>query len=301
MRLLKRILKQQTGQALPLALVLLLFGGFFVVPCLALMSTSLNANRMVDQATLGLYAADSGVEDAMRQLKYTESGPDPPSYNLGENVNSMNVEVVTNEEGTYTLYAGEFITLSNCAERIQIQSQIEDEPPAGDDIYKYTITVQANEGSQGVCGGHIMLIELGTLLPAGYTYVGGSSVLYAGDDQLSINDPQEIWDGDSGAWILKWEWGGAGWQFTGEDPNAPITKYQRFRITGTESLEGYYSWIEAKRQNIGEVGEITGTVYTITATASQDGKNTARVTAEVLRKGVEHPYDIEVVSWQVTK
>ena len=56
---------------MPMALILLLFGGFFVVPCLALMSTSLNANRVVDEATLGNYAADSGIEDALRQLKYT--------------------------------------------------------------------------------------------------------------------------------------------------------------------------------------------------------------------------------------
>jgi len=186
------------------------------------------------------------------------------------------------------------------AERIQIQSQIEDEPPVGDDIYKYTITVHADEGGGGQCGGHIKLEELGALLPAGYTYVGGSSALYPGDDQLSIADPQEIWESDAGAWILKWEWGGAGLQITGQDPNVAVTKYQRFRVTGTEGLEGYYSWIKATRQNIDEVGEISGTVYTITATASQDGENTAIVTAEVLRQDTS-PYDIEVISWQVTK
>lgn len=299
MRLLKEILKRQTGQALPMALILLLFGGFFVVPCLNLLYTSLNAGRMVDQATLGLYAADSGVEDALHQLKY--SGVPTSPYNLAENVNSMSVEIVTVEEGDYTLYAGEFITLSNCGERIEIQTQIEDEAPLGDDIYKYTITVHALEGAQGECGGHINLIELGTLLPVGYTYVGGSAALYGDADQLSIDDPQEIWHDDSGAWILKWEWGGAGFQHTGEDPNAPITKYQRFRVTGTGTLEGYYSWIEAKRQNIGAVGEISGTLYVVTATATQGGETTAIVEAGVLRQGDGTPYNIEIASWDVRK
>lgn len=298
MRLLKEILKRQTGQALPMALILLLFGGFFVVPCLNLLYTSLNAGRMVDQATLGLYAADSGVEDALHQLKYTGVPTSP--YNLAENVNSMSVEIVTVEEGDYTLYAGEFITLSNCGERIEIQTQIVDEAPLGDDIYKYTITVDAL-GAEGECGGHIKLTELGTLLPAGYTYVDDSSAVYAGDDQLSTNDPQEIWDDDSGTWILKWEWGGAGLQITGEDPNEPITKYQRFRVTGTGTLDGYYSWIEATRQNIGAVGEITGTLYVVTATATQGGETTAIVEAGVLRQGDGTPYNIEIASWEVRK
>lgn len=295
MRLLKEILQREAGQALPMALILLLMGGFFVVPCLALMSTSLNANRMVDQTTLGLYAADSGVEDALRQLKYTESGPDPSSYSLGENVNSMSVGVVTVEEGDYTLYAGEFITLSNCGERIQIQTQIGED--MGGDIYEYTIIVDAGVGGAGECGGHIKLEELGTMLPAGYTYVDGSVAGY--EDQLSTEAPQKIWDADSGTWMLEWEWGGPGLQITGDDPNEPVTKYQRFHITGNDDQEGYYSWLKATRQNIGEVSEIVGTVYTITATATQDGEDTAIVTAEVLRQGGESPYDIEVVSWQV--
>ena len=43
------------------------------------------------------------------------------------------------------------------------------------------------------------------------------------------------------------------------------------------------------------VGELTGTLYTITATATQDVETTATVTAEVMKIGSA----IEVLSWQI--
>lgn len=65
MKLLMRILKNEAGQALPMALILLVLGGLLVVPTLGLVSTSLNANRQVDTGNLELYAADAGVEQTL--------------------------------------------------------------------------------------------------------------------------------------------------------------------------------------------------------------------------------------------
>ena len=70
MKLLMRILKNEAGQALPMALILLVLGGFLVVPTLALMTTNLTANRLVDRANLELYSADAGVEEVMWHLNY---------------------------------------------------------------------------------------------------------------------------------------------------------------------------------------------------------------------------------------
>jgi len=69
----KRIVKSQGGQALPMALILLLLGGFLVVPSLVLMTTSLTATRLVDRANLELYAADAGVEEVMWHLNYDDT------------------------------------------------------------------------------------------------------------------------------------------------------------------------------------------------------------------------------------
>lgn len=288
MRLPSKILKGEGGQTLPIVLILLLVGALLVMAGLAFMFTNLKANQVVDQATRGLYAADSGVEDALQRLRYTEGGP-PLSYSLSEDVNSMSVAIVTNEKGTYTLYAGELVTLSpsGCWERLDIGSQI-----VG---YEYTVTIDIAEQPPGPCGGHIKLIELGVMLPVGYSYVAGSA-----EGELSTDDPGESLEG-SGAWKLTWTWERDGLQITGDGPNAAVTRYQRFDITGTGDLGGYYAWVVAKRKNIGTVGELSGTLYTITATATQGGENTAKVMAEVMRIGSATPYDIEVVSWQITK
>jgi hypothetical protein len=64
----KRKLKDEAGQALPMALILLLLGGFLVVPTLALMTTNLTANRVVDQANLRTYAADAGIQYAYNKF-----------------------------------------------------------------------------------------------------------------------------------------------------------------------------------------------------------------------------------------
>jgi Tfp pilus assembly protein PilX len=94
MRLLKRKLKGEAGQALPMALVLLVLGGLLVVPMLSFMTTSLHANRTVDVKTSAIYAADSGIQDALWKLG---NGVDPfasgDSYDLTENVNMMTVTV----------------------------------------------------------------------------------------------------------------------------------------------------------------------------------------------------------------
>jgi hypothetical protein len=100
MKLLKRMLKKEAGQALPMTLILLVLGGLLVVPTLAFMSTNLTANRTVDQSNLRLYAADAGVEEILWNIKYNESftlpadGDEwPPSGPLTLNIDDRTVEV----------------------------------------------------------------------------------------------------------------------------------------------------------------------------------------------------------------
>ncbi|MBM3143275.1 MAG: hypothetical protein FJ005_09605 [Chloroflexi bacterium] len=88
----KRILGSERGQALPMALILLVLGGFLVIPTLSLTATNLNANRIVEQNTLELYAADAGVADALWQLN--NAGLKPyKEWQLPELVNGGTVNV----------------------------------------------------------------------------------------------------------------------------------------------------------------------------------------------------------------
>src|SRR3972149_8870243 len=60
--------KKEAGQALPLVLILLLFGGLTVPPLLAYISTALKSGSAVERRVQELYAADSGIEDAVYKI-----------------------------------------------------------------------------------------------------------------------------------------------------------------------------------------------------------------------------------------
>jgi hypothetical protein len=58
----------QSGQALVMALILLVLGSLIIVPILNLAGTSLNYHSVVQRNTLETYAADSGVEYALCEI-----------------------------------------------------------------------------------------------------------------------------------------------------------------------------------------------------------------------------------------
>lgn len=69
----KLLSKREGGQALILALVLLLIGGLMIPPLLALASTGLKSSQVYEQKTDELYASISGVEDALWKITHDAS------------------------------------------------------------------------------------------------------------------------------------------------------------------------------------------------------------------------------------
>ncbi|MFC2002179.1 hypothetical protein ACFLUZ_06765, partial [Chloroflexota bacterium] len=98
-----------------------------------------------------------------------------------------------------------------------------------------------------------------------------------------------------GAYMLSWEFEIPRPEITVDDPVAT----QVFYITGEGELAGDYAWVVAASADIGGIGELNGTLYIITATATrlQDGEIAARVVADVLmEEGVAN-----IISWQILK
>jgi hypothetical protein len=89
------LIRNQSGQgALAIVLILLLVGAAVVSPLLAFMGTGLKTTQMHEEKSRGYYAADAGIEDTVWKLKYTDAPfSGGASYNLGEDVNGMNVTV----------------------------------------------------------------------------------------------------------------------------------------------------------------------------------------------------------------
>lgn len=283
-RFLNQIINDEKGQALPIVLALLVLGGLMVAPTLNYAATTLNGGRIIEEGVDGLYAADAGVEYALWCL---ENAISPPQQ-LPENINQMDVALQTEEKGTYTLYFGELIVAGVHSNYLDVDGDIvwHDEAQA----YKYTITItwQPDSGTPV-----IHLEEVGARLPPDCAYQP-CDLAASFPDNLSTNEPDEVVD-EVGVLMVNWVL---------EPPHPSVSEdnpvqTQTFYITQEGSQEGGYAWIVANRDDIGAVGEINGTLYRITATATHygDGETTAEIVADAMI--AEETTDI--ISWQVSK
>ena len=283
-RLLKQFLSSQKGQALPIVLGLLAIGGLTITVSLNYATTNLNSGRIVEENMKGVYAAGAGVEHTLWSLKNGIS----PATQLSQNINQAAVNMQTEEMGTCTLYLGELIEPGQHSDYLSVDREIVWDEVEG--AYKYIITVtwQPESGYPA-----IHLEQVGARLPDGYSYQSGSAEDFA--ENICDDDNKLTLDLDEhGAYLLNWK----------PKPMPSVTenetvKTQTFYITGEGSQEGHYAWVVAARSDIGAVGEITGTLYKITATAIRpgDGRTTAEIVADVMIEGGT----IHIVSWQITK
>jgi len=105
----KRLIRDEKGAAMVLALILLVVGGLIIAPLMGFMSTGLIAGEVYERRMDELYAADAGVEDAIWRIQ--QGGvpvcPGDPywSYTIPDVVNGKSIEVSIEYvgEGTYKI------------------------------------------------------------------------------------------------------------------------------------------------------------------------------------------------------
>jgi len=99
-KMLKKLMKNERGFALPLVLVLLLLGGLIISPLLGYVSTGLRVGKSNENLMERLYAADAGVEDALWYLITDNiTVPDGGSASLPEStINSKTVNVTIKDK-----------------------------------------------------------------------------------------------------------------------------------------------------------------------------------------------------------
>ena len=277
----KQIIKGEIGQALPIALALLVIGGLTVIPSLNLVFTSAKTSNMLQAGVKGTYAADAGVEDTLWSLANGQS----PLTQLPDNINDMQVDIQTVDRGTYTIYFGELIEAGQHSNYLDVSGNMTWDP--GADAYKYTITVTWQPGSGAP---KIHLEEVGARIPVDYSYQTGSAANFT--ENLSTDEPDETLD-SQGAYLLNWVLGSPK-PYISENETV---KTQIFYIDGSGEQEGHYAWVVANREDIGAVGEITGTYYEITATAVHPETN--RTTAKIVAEAILGGGNTYITSWQI--
>jgi len=94
--IMKGAIRDQKGQTLILALILLVVGGLIIGPLLAYMNTGLRAGGVYERKADELYAADAGVEDAIWRIQSDSLTFDAGNYSYPEplSVNNRSVDVV---------------------------------------------------------------------------------------------------------------------------------------------------------------------------------------------------------------
>jgi len=293
-RRLIEVIKGETGQALPVVLVLMLLGGLLIAPSLSYAATSLNAGQIVEKKVNGLYAADAGVEYA---LWYIVDGSEKLKdlKELPEYVNQLEVKIKADEEkDPYTIYYGELTETGDKYDYLDVGGEMgewEEEVEA----YPYTITVtwQAESGKPP-----INLEEIGVRLPVGYEYKPGSAATFFEGELFSNDEPVDPVEQDqAGAYMPKWEFTPPYPEVSEENPVATQTLY----VTGAGEQSGDYACVGTHgHTSIGKVGEIAGKMYTIEAKAKvPKGEEIAKVKACVLKEGEEEEVVIYIISWQI--
>jgi len=132
----KRLIRDEKGAALAMALILLLIGGLITAPLLSYMGTGLLAGEVYEARTAELYAVDAGVEDAIWTIQNSDGylpcspGSPPKNYTITD-INGKNVDItitsvalyqgITNLTGTYLVES----TTTGNGSGTQIEAYIE--------------------------------------------------------------------------------------------------------------------------------------------------------------------------------
>ncbi len=69
-KILRKLIRTEKGQALPMVLILMAVGGLIIAPLLSYTSSGLKVGQAYEKMADEFYAADAGIEDGLWQIKY---------------------------------------------------------------------------------------------------------------------------------------------------------------------------------------------------------------------------------------
>jgi hypothetical protein len=300
MKLLTQMLRNEAGQALPMALILMLLGGFLVVPLLALTTTNLNATRVIDQKTLDIYAADAGDEEGLWKVRYDFL----PDWLLGEGPAKTWTEATyAHDPYSYVLFDSneptETVTVNNRSvgvdikplwvlERLETPSPQQGRTPddrlltfgslIGESADKtkgnYEVSIMY-DGSLGA----LQIQRIGCWLPPGFNYVAGSSNLEKASG-LPHCVPQT--SPHNGGTAVTWTYAGIDYNNLPAQGNKRIVT---FDFTPNEDPTDFFSWTRTSRtQDIYLSWDTSKKVFEISSEAPNDSEKHTTVVSHNIKK-----------------
>ena len=166
-RIMNKSIKDEKGQAMILAMILMLVGGLIIAPLLGFMSTGLIVGLVFEDKMAQVYAADGGIEDGLWKIINDQIPPTQP-YSLGT-VNDKNVAVEI--ESVWLLEGMESDTNGTLPHSELVATGRVTDPAAG----QYEVEI-IYDGTTGV----VRVERIGVWLPIGFSYNGSSNPVSGG-------------------------------------------------------------------------------------------------------------------------
>jgi hypothetical protein len=266
-------IKDETGQVLIIALILLALGSLIMTPLLSYTSTGLKAGQVYDRKSDELYAADAGVEDALWNIKNDRLGIvltvptnyDEFDYNttwsyvLSEQINTKDVDI-----DIQNIWIPKGISVPDAYDAREIIQGTEEDPPkllitgegslpqvVDEELigeYEIRITFSPEEGEED----SLLIKTIGIWLPPGFSYVPGSSEL---DDPGNSGEPYysvPVISSHAGGTAVVWSFydvsftgGGVDNPFPGVTPGSVLrsTIHFDYKAEKVQTLEAL-AWVE---------------------------------------------------------
>ncbi len=223
-KMLKKLVKTEKGQALPMVLILMVLGGLIIAPLLSHTSSGLIVGTTYEKIADEFYAADAGVEDglwhinydhlddvftspAYQRYNYSTEYAYPLSYNLEVNDIDVTVKInniwipkdtdtPTHSEAEQLIGEGKLIITGNVSAELTQQVKIYYYEEEGDpELFVSTIGIWLPPGAkyddEGECTLEIWLDEPGN----DYDYTrqssdheGGQAIVWTFAEPISFND-----------------------------------------------------------------------------------------------------------------
>ncbi|HUT68922.1 MAG TPA: hypothetical protein VMW86_10310 [Dehalococcoidales bacterium] len=265
------LIKGQDGIALPSVLAMFAVGSLLIVPSINYVATNLNTGSIIKEEFRGIVAADTGVEDALWNIKNDSPNFQEP-YTLTD-INGLSVDI--NIDTVDTIW-GEIVDSGHHSEWISTTANLTYN--AG--IYDYTLAV-SNNGS-----GNIRVLKILIDFPPNLDYEP-----YSTDSEILDFEPEKMGASESGIALV--------WEGASSMINPDETVYHRFQLNGPEGMEDEegIGVIKTQRDDIGTVWIGDVQPYSITAEA-KDGTETVIT----IRAGVLQYYSLlEINSWQIIR
>jgi len=202
----KKLIRDEEGQALVLALILLVVGGLIAASLLGYMGTGLITGQVYENKMYELYAADAGIEDALCQIKNDQlpilfpNPPAPPdcydeydystpwSYDLHDPVNDKDVHVTI--ENVWMPMGIDPPDAATARQIIEEGELIIAGGASNPEASTYEIKISYLQGCEGPGGAKVKTI--GIWLPPGFEYVEGSSDLEEDSEQSCYSVPNVV-------------------------------------------------------------------------------------------------------------